>query len=83
MGAVQGAARTATSEADDALTDKEKTSHEQGLVSVLRQIHDDLAAAVFEAYGWPVTLTAGGTGCLQLVCEAQEVISRCCGGSGT
>ena len=25
----------------------------------------------------------GGTGCLQPVCEAQEVISRCCGGSGT
>jgi hypothetical protein len=39
------------------LTDKEKTIHEQGLVSVLKQIHDDLDAAVFEAYGWPVTLT--------------------------
>jgi hypothetical protein len=36
---------------------KEKTIHEQGLVSVLRQIHDDLDAAVFDAYGWPVTLT--------------------------
>ena len=34
-----------------------KTIHEQGLVSVLKQIHDDLDAAVFEAYGWPVTLT--------------------------
>lgn len=31
--------------------------HEQGLVSVLKQIHDDLDAAVFEAYGWPRTLT--------------------------
>ncbi len=30
--------------------------HEQGLVSVLKQIHDDLDVAVFEAYGWPVTL---------------------------
>lgn len=39
------------------LTDKEKTIDEQGLVSVLKQIHDDLDAAVFEAYGWPVTLT--------------------------
>ena len=39
------------------LTDKEKTIHEQGLVSVLKQIHDDLDATVFEAYGWPVTLT--------------------------
>jgi hypothetical protein len=27
--------------------------HEQGLVSVLKQIHDDLDAAVFDAYGWP------------------------------
>ena len=35
----------------------EKVIHEQGLVSVLKQIHDDLDAAVFEAYGWPATLT--------------------------
>lgn len=34
------------------LTAKEKTIHEQGLVSVLAQIHDDLDAAVLEAYGW-------------------------------
>ncbi len=39
------------------LNDKEKTIHEQGLVSVLKQIHDDLDATVFDAYGWPVTLT--------------------------
>ncbi|MHB1847001.1 MAG: RNA-binding protein [Deltaproteobacteria bacterium] len=32
---------------------KEKAIHESGLVSVLRQIHDDLDAAVFDAYGWP------------------------------
>ena len=31
-----------------ALTDKEQTIHERGLVSVLKQIHDDLDAAVFE-----------------------------------
>jgi hypothetical protein len=34
------------------LTPKERTIHEQGLVSVLRQLHDDLDAAVLEAYGW-------------------------------
>lgn len=34
------------------LTDKEKAIHEQGLVSVLRELHDDLDRAVFEAYGW-------------------------------
>ena len=32
----------------------EKVVHEQGLVSVLRQLHDELDAAVFDAYGWPV-----------------------------
>lgn len=37
----------------EALTAKEQTIHEQGLVSVLRQIHDDLDAAVAEAYGLP------------------------------
>jgi hypothetical protein len=41
----------------EALTAKEKGIHEQGLVSVLKQIHDDLDAAVFDAYGWPSTLT--------------------------
>jgi hypothetical protein len=40
-----------------ALTAKEKVIHEQGLVSVLKQIHDELDAAVFEAYGWPTTLS--------------------------
>ncbi len=39
------------------LNDKEQTIHEQGLVSVLKQLHDELDAAVFDAYGWPVTLT--------------------------
>lgn len=39
------------------LTEKEREVHEQGLVSVLKQIHDDLDAAVFDAYGWPATLT--------------------------
>ena len=39
------------------LNDKEKTIHEQGLVSVLKQLHDELDAAVFDAYGWPVALT--------------------------
>ncbi|MEO8196909.1 MAG: DNA methyltransferase, partial [Thermoanaerobaculia bacterium] len=41
----------------EALSAKERVIHEQGLVSVLKQIHDDLDAAVFEAYGWPGSLT--------------------------
>jgi hypothetical protein len=35
----------------------EQVTHEQGLVSVLRQLHDDLDAAVAAAYGLPVTGT--------------------------
>jgi hypothetical protein len=43
--------------AGEKLTEKEKLIHDAGLVSVLRQLHDDLDAAVFAAYGWPATLT--------------------------
>jgi hypothetical protein len=39
------------------LTDKERAIHEKGLVSILKQIHDELDAAVFDAYGWPRDLT--------------------------
>ncbi len=48
----------------DSLTAKEQTIHEQGLVSVLRQIHDDLDAAVVDAYGWPQDL------------EDEEILQR-------
>jgi len=34
------------------LSDKDRKIHEEGLVSILKQIHDDLDAAVFKAYGW-------------------------------
>ena len=43
--------------ANEALSAKDKQIHDTGLVSVLRQLHDDLDAAVFAAYGWPTTLT--------------------------
>jgi hypothetical protein len=36
----------------EALSAKDKTMHEQGLVSVLRTLHDALDAAVLQAYGW-------------------------------
>jgi len=41
----------------EALTAKDKVIHEQGLVSVLKKLHDDLDAVVFDAYGWPHDLT--------------------------
>jgi hypothetical protein len=40
-----------------ALTAKEKAIHENGLCAVLREIHDELDRAVFEAYGWPANLS--------------------------
>jgi hypothetical protein len=43
--------------AGEELNAKEKAIHDKGLVSVLKQLHDDLDAAVFAAYGWPTTLT--------------------------
>lgn len=40
----------------DVLTVKEKQTHEDGLVEVLRQQHDDLNIAVADAYGWAADL---------------------------
>ena len=37
---------------DEPLSAKERTIHEHGLVSVLRQLHDEIDAAVLDAYGW-------------------------------
>jgi len=48
----------------ETLTAKDQTIHQQGLVSVLKQIHDDLDAAVFDAYGWPHDL------------EDEEILQR-------
>jgi len=39
------------------LDERERATHEQGLVSVLRELHDELDAAVAVAYGWPVSLS--------------------------
>jgi hypothetical protein len=38
------------------LTAADKKIHEDGLVSVLKQLHDDLDSAVFASYGWPSSL---------------------------
>ena len=38
--------------AEEPLNAKEKRLHEHGLVAVLRSLHDELDAAVLEAYGW-------------------------------
>jgi len=38
--------------AGETLTAKDKQIHDQALVTLLKQIHDDLDAAVLQAYGW-------------------------------
>jgi hypothetical protein len=40
------------------LTPEERDIHEAGQVSILRRLHDDLDAAVADAYGWPRDLSA-------------------------
>jgi hypothetical protein len=43
-----------------ALTEKERVIHDHGLVAILREIHDDLDAAVLAAYGWPRDIDIDG-----------------------
>ena len=38
------------------LTAKQRAIHNQGLITVLRQLHDELDAAVAAAYGWEASL---------------------------
>ena len=38
------------------LDDAERAFHEKAMVGVLRSLHDELDAAVADAYGWPVNL---------------------------
>jgi len=40
-----------------ALSERERRTHELGLVSILQQLHGDLDAGVADAYGWPVALS--------------------------
>jgi hypothetical protein len=40
-----------------ALTDKERSVHDRGLVTLIRQHHDAIDSAVAEAYGWPADLS--------------------------
>lgn len=37
---------------EKSLNEKEKVIYDQGLVGILRELHDDLDRAVFKAYGW-------------------------------
>jgi hypothetical protein len=41
----------------EALTSTERGIHDQGVVGVLRRLHDDLDRAVLAAYGWPTDIS--------------------------
>ena len=43
--------------AGEALTNEDERIKDQGLVLILKELHERLDALVFEAYGWPVTLS--------------------------
>jgi type II restriction/modification system DNA methylase subunit YeeA len=46
--------------AGEALAKGDREVHEKGLLSILREIHDELDEAVLEAYGWPRDLDDEG-----------------------
>ena len=43
--------------AGDRIEGKDKEIYDQGLIGILRDLHDQIDTAVAEAYGWPTTLT--------------------------
>jgi hypothetical protein len=59
--------------AGEPLTAKDRAVNEQGLVSVLREIHDELDAAVCDAYGWPAPSVAEYSGCSL---SDEEILAR-------
>jgi hypothetical protein len=42
--------------AEAQLSDRDKAIYDQGLIAVLKAIHDQLDAAVLETYGWPLDI---------------------------
>lgn len=43
--------------AGDVIEGKDKDIYDQGLIGILRDLHDQIDAAVADAYGWPVDLS--------------------------
>ncbi len=41
----------------EGLSDAERRIHDDGLILILKELHDELDHAVAEAYGWPATLS--------------------------
>jgi SAM-dependent methyltransferase len=64
------------------LNAKEQLTHEHGLVTVLRQLHDDLDAAVAEAYGWPEVVAGvndpGTPGSMSRATTDEAILTHLC-----
>ena len=43
--------------AGERIEGKDREVYDQGLIGILRDLHDQIDAAVAQAYGWPATLT--------------------------
>lgn len=43
----------------DAMEGTDRRTFDDGLVLILKELHDKLDAAVFDAYGWPMTISDG------------------------
>lgn len=43
--------------AGERIEGKDKETYDQGLIGILKDLHDQIDAAVADAYGWPATLT--------------------------
>jgi hypothetical protein len=43
--------------AGDRIEGKDRETYDQGLIGILRDLHDQIDVAVAEAYGWPATLS--------------------------
>ena len=63
----------------DDLTAKEKTIHDQGLVSLLKQIHDELDDAELKAFGWGDLAVGTQDGKTQGARKEQEVLHSAIG----
>jgi hypothetical protein len=62
--------------AGEPLSDKERKVYEQGLVGILRQLHDELDAAVLEAYGWEDLIRVSDEPHAALRGASDEVLQR-------
>ncbi|MDP3455691.1 MAG: hypothetical protein Q8R75_05915 [Methyloversatilis sp.] len=63
---------------DEPLNAKEKALHQHGLVAVLDQLHRELDAAVFDAYGWSDLAPAlvGAPGALTPLIDKPEALAQ-------